>query len=54
VAGAEPAAEWVATELERGSLLTTVISRFELLSGARNSRQENSIRQLLLRLADRK
>jgi tRNA(fMet)-specific endonuclease VapC len=47
LAGAEPAAEWVATELERGSLLTTVISRFELLSGARNQRQENSIRQLL-------
>ncbi|MGA9626664.1 MAG: type II toxin-antitoxin system VapC family toxin [Bryobacteraceae bacterium] len=47
LAGAEPAAEWVATELERGSLLTTVITRFELLSGARNSRQENSIRQLL-------
>ena len=47
LAGAEPAAEWVASELERGSLLTTVITRFELLSGARNPRQENSIRQLL-------
>ena len=47
LAGAEPAAERVAAELERGSLLTTVITRFELLSGARNSRQENSIRQLL-------
>jgi predicted nucleic acid-binding protein len=47
LAGAEPAAGWVATELERGSLFTTVITRFELLSGARNSRQENSIRQLL-------
>jgi predicted nucleic acid-binding protein len=47
LAGAEPAAERVASELERGSLLTTVITRFELLSGARNSRQENSIRQLL-------
>ena len=47
LADAEPAAEWVASELERGSLLTTVITRFELLSGARNSRQENSIRQLL-------
>jgi predicted nucleic acid-binding protein len=47
LAGSEPAAEWVAIELERGSLLTTVISRFELLSGARNSRQEHSIRQLL-------
>ncbi len=47
LAGSEPAAEWVAIELERDSLLTTVITRFELLSGARNSRQENSIRQLL-------
>ena len=47
LAGSEPAAEWVASELERGSLLTTVITRFELLSGARNARQENSIRQLL-------
>ena len=47
LADAEPAAEWVASELERGSLLTTVITRFELLSGARNSRQEKSIRQLL-------
>jgi predicted nucleic acid-binding protein len=47
LAGAEPAAERVASELERGSLLTTVITRFELLSGARNSRQEKSIRQLL-------
>ncbi len=47
LAGSEPAAEWVAVELERGSLLTTVISRFELLCGARNPRQESSIRQLL-------
>ena len=47
LAGSEPAAGWVAAELERGSLLTTVISRFELLSGARNPRQENSIRHLL-------
>jgi len=51
LAGSEPAAGWVAAELERGSLLTTVITRFELLSGARHSRQENSICQLLAAVA---
>jgi predicted nucleic acid-binding protein len=46
-AGAEPAASHVAAELERGSLCTTVISRFELLSGARGARQREKVRDLL-------
>jgi tRNA(fMet)-specific endonuclease VapC len=37
----------VASELAAGGLCTTVISRFELLSGARNPRQETSVRRLL-------
>lgn len=45
--GAQPATAQVRTELERGSLCTTVISRFELLSGARTPRQEATIRELL-------
>jgi len=47
LAGVDPAAERVAAELERGSLRTTAITRFELLSGARSARQEAAIRQLL-------
>jgi tRNA(fMet)-specific endonuclease VapC len=35
-------------ELERGQLRTTVISRFELLAGARSARQQKLIEQLLL------
>ncbi|MEK7406336.1 MAG: type II toxin-antitoxin system VapC family toxin [Acidobacteriota bacterium] len=47
LAGREPAAEHVAVEIGRGRLRTTAISRFELLCGARNPRQESAIRQLL-------
>ncbi len=47
LAGRDPGAERVARELERGLLRTTVVTRFELLSGARNARQETAIRQLL-------
>lgn len=47
LAGVEPAAARVASELERGTLLTTAITRFELLSGAQNARQEATIRRLL-------
>lgn len=36
-------ASQVATELANGSLRTTVVSRFELLSGAQNPRQLSSI-----------
>ena len=45
--GAEPAAARVAAELQRGTLCTTAISRFELLAGARSSRREAAIRELL-------
>jgi tRNA(fMet)-specific endonuclease VapC len=47
LAGTEPAAAHVAQELARGSLLTTAVSRFELLSGARSARQESKIGELL-------
>jgi predicted nucleic acid-binding protein len=45
--GAEPAAARVAAELQRGTLCTTAISRFELLAGARSPRREAAIRELL-------
>lgn len=47
LAGAEPAASLVSQELAQNSLLTTVVTRFELLSGARTARQEKSVRELL-------
>lgn len=47
LAGCEPAAGRVALELERGRLSTTAVSRFELLCGARNTREERLVRELL-------
>jgi predicted nucleic acid-binding protein len=47
LAACEPAAGRVALELGRGRLCTTAVTRFELLSGVRNPRQENLIRGLL-------
>ena len=47
LAGVEPAAARVAAELERGSLQTTAVNRFELMSGARSARQESLIVRLL-------
>ena len=47
LAGCAPASQQVALELERGRLVTTAVSRFELLCGARNTRQERTIRELL-------
>jgi tRNA(fMet)-specific endonuclease VapC len=47
LAGREPAAARVALELGRGRLSTTVVSRFELLCGARGARQERLVRGLL-------
>lgn len=47
LSGRDPGAEWVALELTRGLLRTTAVTRFELLCGARDARQENTIRQLL-------
>ncbi len=37
----------VAAELERGTLQTTVVTRFELLAGARTPRQLETLQQLL-------
>jgi tRNA(fMet)-specific endonuclease VapC len=41
------AAALIATELERGSLQTTVVTRFELLAGARLPRQRENLRRFL-------
>lgn len=43
----EPGASRVAVELERGQLATSVITRFELLSGARSARQDRTLREFL-------
>ncbi|HEX7880294.1 MAG TPA: type II toxin-antitoxin system VapC family toxin, partial [Candidatus Eisenbacteria bacterium] len=45
--GVEPGAGRIAAELETGQLRTTVVSRVELLAGARSPRQETVIRELL-------
>lgn len=42
-----PAAERIALELEHGQLRTTVITRFELLAGARTARQQELVGALL-------
>jgi tRNA(fMet)-specific endonuclease VapC len=47
LAGRNEAAAQVAAELALGTLVTTVVTRFELLAGARTSRQQETIRQLL-------
>lgn len=50
LAGRGPAREPVAVAIEQGNLCTTAITRFELLCGARNPRQENTILTLLAAL----
>jgi len=47
LAGREPTAERVARELESGNLWTTVITRFEMLSGARGARETQIVGELL-------
>jgi len=47
LAGRDPGAERIRAELDRGLLRTTAVTRFELLSGARNTSQEAAIRHLL-------
>ncbi|HVT19398.1 MAG TPA: type II toxin-antitoxin system VapC family toxin [Thermoanaerobaculia bacterium] len=47
LAGRNEAAAQVATELALGTLVTTVVTRFELLAGARTPRQQETIQQLL-------
>jgi predicted nucleic acid-binding protein len=48
--GRAPAANRIALELDRGQLRTTVITRFELLAGARTARQLKLIGELLAAL----
>ena len=45
--GAEPAARRIGVELEHQTLVTTVVTRFELLAGARHGRQRRLIGDLL-------
>jgi tRNA(fMet)-specific endonuclease VapC len=45
--GPEATAARVAAELARGTLWTTVLTRFELLAGARTSKQQEILRLLL-------
>ena len=47
LSASEPTAGRVGRELQHGNLATTVITRFELLSGARTARALHVIRQLL-------
>jgi tRNA(fMet)-specific endonuclease VapC len=47
LSGAEPGASHVRRAIESGTLLTTAITRFELLSGAGTARAEAGIRELL-------
>jgi tRNA(fMet)-specific endonuclease VapC len=47
LSAAEPAAGYVRAELQNGNLATTVITRFELLSGARSTRAMCAIDELL-------
>jgi tRNA(fMet)-specific endonuclease VapC len=49
--GREPAARRVAVEIEAGRLATTVISAFELLSGARQPGERQRIEDLLAGMA---
>ncbi len=45
-----PVATRIALELEQGELRTTVITRFELLAGARTARQRRAVGELIAAL----
>lgn len=47
LAGHDPAADRIASEIERGGLVTTAVTRFELLAGAKTERQRSTVRNLL-------
>lgn len=47
LAGREPAAGRITSELRSGNLWTTVITRFEMLSGVRNEREARIVGDLL-------
>ena len=46
----QPVARRIEIELERGQLSTTAVTRFELLAGARTTRQQGLIAELLAAL----
>ncbi len=50
LAGKAPGADRVEDELNRGALYTTVISRFELISGSKSPKQIEKIERLLAAL----
>ena len=50
LAGAQPVARRIALELEHQGLVTTAVTRFELLTGARTDRQRRLIGDLLAAL----
>ena len=50
--GRAPAANRIALELDRGQLRTTVITRFELLAGAKTARQLKRDRDLAHQMAE--
>src|SRR5262249_25145525 len=45
--GRQPALDRITIELKAGALATTVITAFELLSGARSATEEQKVEQLL-------
>jgi predicted nucleic acid-binding protein len=47
LSGKDPGASRVYEELENGVLYTTVINRFELLSGSKSTKQNEKLNQLL-------
>jgi len=49
--GKSPGADWVSREIERGTLRTTAVNQFELLAGAKTSKQELQVQELLAVLA---
>lgn len=49
--GVSPARERIALELRAGSLATTAVTAFELLSGARTDRQRRQVETLLAALS---
>jgi len=51
LAGVDPAAQRIALELESGDLGTTAVNRFELLAGAKATRQRRAVQELLAGLA---
>jgi tRNA(fMet)-specific endonuclease VapC len=47
LAGVDPVAARIAHELESGDLVTTAVTRFELMAGAKETRQRRAVQDLL-------